>query len=273
MRRFGLAFMLVSALLHSSVSAAPKAELWRYWLPFAQQPTVTVDHSPWQHYLQRRVDVGDDGIARVDYAGTTPAERQGITAYLAQMQRVPVANLTRHQQRAYWINLYNAGTLAVVLEHYPVRSIRDIDTSPGLFADGPWGEKLFTITGQQVSLDDIEHRILRPIWRDNRLHYALNCASIGCPNLQRIAFTARNGEQLLETAAKTFVNHPRAVRVEDGKLYVSSIYKWFAEDFGDQEQAIVNHLRKYAEPALEAQLAGFTEIEDYAYDWALNAAR
>ncbi len=89
--------------------------------------------------------------------------------------------LRRAEQFPFWINLYNALTVKVVLDHYPVEIIRDIDISPGLFADGPWGKKLVTVEGEALSLDDIEHRILRPIWKDPRLHYVLNCAALGVP--------------------------------------------------------------------------------------------
>jgi Protein of unknown function, DUF547 len=87
-----------------------------------------------------------------------------------------------------------------------VASIRDIAISPGLFSVGPWGGKLIEVEGEPLSLDDIEHRILRPIWRDPRLHYAVNCAALGCPNLRSSAFTAANADILLETAASDYVN-------------------------------------------------------------------
>ena len=104
---------------------------------------------------------------------------------------------SRDEQLAYWINLYNALTVKVILDHYPVKSILDIDISPGWFSIGPWGKKLVAVEGVEISLDDIEHRILRPIWRDPRIHYALNCAAVGCPNLLREAFTGATAEVLL----------------------------------------------------------------------------
>ena len=122
------------------------------------------------------------------------------------MAAVRVSGLGRDEQCAYWINLYNALTLEVVLDHYPVDSIRDIDISPGLFSQGPWGKKLITVEGEQVSLNDIEHRILRPIWRDPRIHYAINCASLGCPNLQPRPFTGRTLDHALDLAAMRFVD-------------------------------------------------------------------
>lgn len=94
-----------------------------------------------------------------------------------------------------------------------------------------------------MSLDDIEHRILRPIWQDNRIHYALNCASLGCPNLAPVAYTAANTEALLERGAREYVNHPRGVSFEHGALVVSSLYLWFKADFGGGKDGIMRHIR------------------------------
>ncbi len=250
--------------------AAPRAELWEAWLPHAATATGEVDHRPWGAFLQRRVTTVSDGVNRVDYAAVSTEERQGLALYLETLQAVPVSALTRPQQRAYWINLYNAATVKVILDHYPVDSIRDIDISPGWFADGPWGSKLLEIQGRQVSLDDIEHRILRPIWKDPRLHYALNCASIGCPNLLPRAFTPPDTKQLLEQGAHDYVNHPRGAQVKNGALTVSSIYQWFKSDFGGTDQGVIEHLRHYAEPGLMQQLKAIEEIDDHRYDWSLN---
>ena len=137
-------------------------------------------------FLAQHLRTGEDGIARIGYGAVSDEDRKSLDAYIAALAGHPGSRraLNRAEQQAYWINLYNALTVQVILDHYPVESIRDIDISPGLFADGPWGKKLVTIEGEAVSLDDIEHRILRPIWKDPRIHYAVNCASIGCPNLQ-----------------------------------------------------------------------------------------
>ena len=160
--------------------------------------------------------------------------------------------------------------MTVVLDHYPVDGIRDIDISPGLFADGPWDKKLVEIEGEAVSLNDIEHRILRPVWRDPRIHYAVNCAAIGCPNLQPTAYTAANTDALLDEAARAYVNHPRGARVEDGKLIVSSIYVWFQDDFGGDNAGVIHHLTRHADAGLRTQLSGVASIYTHHYDWLLN---
>ena len=109
------------------------------------------------------------------------------------MSDLTITDYNKKEQLAYWINLYNSLTIKVVLEHYPVKSIKEIKLS-GIFKPGPWKKELVIIEGKKLSLDNIEHDILRPIWKDNRVHYAVNCASIGCPNLQNSAFTAKNSD-------------------------------------------------------------------------------
>jgi hypothetical protein len=232
--------------------------------------TVRVDHAPWRDFLRRHLVKASDSINRVDYAGVSVEEKSALQNYLDALQRLPVSRMTRAQQRAYWINLYNAGTVRLILEHYPVQSILDIDISPGWFSNGPWDSKLYNIEGRPVSLNDIEHRILRPIWQDPRIHYALNCASLGCPNLLAEPFTAAEGEQLLDQAARAFVNHPRGVHIDDTDLVVSSIYHWFKVDFGGSDQGVIDHLRRFAEAGLAARLGNIHKISGHQYDWSLN---
>lgn len=252
--------------------AAPKAELWQRWAASAPNK-AGIAHKDWDDFLGHYLKPGGDGIARVAYGAVTPADRQLLDGYLRKLQDVPIRKFSRPEQRAYWINLYNATTVKVILDHYPVESITRINISPGLFAKGPWKKKLLTVEGEPVSLDDIEHRILRPIWKDPRVHYAVNCASLGCPNLPPRAFTAGNGEALLDEGAKAYVNHPRGARVENGRLTVSSIYVWFQGDFGGGEAGVIKHLKKYAEPRLAKQLGEVDGIDDDVYDWTLNDAK
>lgn len=264
----GLALMAFSL----AALAAPKAEPWERWARNTQSK-VAIAHDEWNDFLSRYVKPGKDGINRVSYGAVSAADRRKLEAYLERLQAVPISTFSRAEQRAYWINLYNATTLKVVLDHYPVESITKINISPGLFAKGPWKKKLLTIEGESVSLDDIEHRILRPLWKDPRTHYSVNCASIGCPNLLPRAFTAAAMEAMLDEGARAYVNHPRGARVDNGKLVVSSIYVWFKSDFGGDDAGVIAHLKKYAEPALAKKLRGVDAIADDEYDWTLNDAK
>jgi hypothetical protein len=268
--RAAAAFVLMAFSL--AALAAPSANLWEKWSASAANK-VGIDHADWGAFLDKYVRPGKDGINRIAYGRVADADRKALDAYVERMSGVRITKFPRSEQRAYWTNLYNATTVKVVLDHYPVESITKIDISPGLFAKGPWKKKLLTIEGEAVSLDDIEHRILRPIWKDPRTHYSVNCASLGCPNLLPRAYTPGNMEQLLDEGARAYVNHPRGARVERGDLVVSSIYVWFASDFGGGDAGVIAHLSKYAEPALAKKLAAIDQIEDDEYDWSLNDSK
>jgi hypothetical protein len=270
MRARIVAFLL---LLTAPAAAAPKAEPWPRWERHDPAATVEIDHRPWHEFLQTHVVASSDGINRVPYGRIPRTQKEALDAYVARLAATPISHFAQPEQAAYWINLYNALTVKVVLDHYPIASIREIRISPGLFSVGPWGKKLIAVEGESLSLDDIEHRILRPVWRDPRLHYTVNCASLGCPNLAREAYTRANLEALLEAGARAYVNHPRGARLDGGRLTVSSIYVWFQEDFGGSDAGVVAHLRRYAAMPLAAPLADAARIAGHDYDWALNDAR
>jgi hypothetical protein len=268
------AFLLLLGLFSgpASVSGAPAAELWPRWQAHDTDSRIHVDHAGWDLILQRYVNANHpSGINRFIYSSVSPADRLRLEEYLREMQAVDVSGLNRSEQMAYWINLYNAMTVTLILGHYPVDSIRDIDISPGIFSNGPWDAKLLTVEGEKLSLNDIEHRILRPVWQDNRVHYAVNCASLGCPNLQPRAFTSQNLEVLLEKGAREFINHPRGVTFGTDRLLVSSIYFWFEADFGGSRKGIIEHLKKYLSTENLQKIDAVTSWKmRQQYDWRLN---
>jgi hypothetical protein len=259
-------------MVMSAVLAAPKADLWPRWRKHDPANTQKIDHSAWDRFLKRYLVASHpSGINRVRYGAVAPDDRAALKSYLRKLQSTPISNYNRSEQKAYWINLYNALTVEVILSRYPVASIMDINISPGLFARGPWGAKLLSVEGEKLSLDDIEHRILRPIWKDNRVHYAVNCASLSCPNLQPVAYTSDNLDLLLEQGARDYVNHPRGVAIKDGKLRVSSIYVWFQEDFGGSAEGLMEHWLKYANSTLAEILKNYSGGLEHHYDWRLNS--
>ncbi|MBW2506673.1 MAG: DUF547 domain-containing protein [Deltaproteobacteria bacterium] len=264
-------FMLSGPAAILEAYGAPAAELWPRWQTHDPNSVVIVDHANWGLLLRRYVVANHpSGINRFRYSSVSAGDHQALKNYLRMMQAVSVSALNRNEQKAYWINLYNALTVDVILDHYPIKTIRDIDISPGFFSNGPWDAKLLTIEGQKVSLNDIEHRILRPVWSDNRVHYAVNCASLGCPNLQPQPFTSHNLDMLLEKAARDYINHPRGLSFPSGKPRISSIYVWFKEDFGGSEEGIILHLEKYLTPEKLEELAAAKKKMSHHYDWDLN---
>lgn len=262
-------FLLLTA---GAAQAAPRADLWERWIAHDSGSTRRIDHSAWDGFLMRYVRIGADGVHGVAYGLVTPADRQALGAYIDGLSRLPISRYARPEQMAYWINLYNALLVRVVLDHYPVASVRDIGASAGAGRGGPWDGTRVEIEGALVSLDDIEHRILRPIWRDPRIHYALSCAAVGCPNLQPEPFEADRIERQLNQAAIAYINDPRCIQTVDDQLVVSSIYRWYQDDFGGSDRAVINHLMAYAEPGLAMSLQQFEEIVGDRFEWRLNDA-
>ena len=227
-----------------------------------------VDHGAWDAFLKKYIKTNSENLNLVDYGGVTADDKQALKTYLLALQSEDPTTLNRDEAMVYWINFYNALTIDVILDNYPVKSIRNIRS--GLRA-GPWQRDLAEVNGVALSLDNIEHGILRAFWDENRVHYAVNCASIGCPNLLARAWLAEDLEETLDAAARGYVNHPRGfARAGNGRTTASSIYNWFKEDFGGDDAGVIAHLKKYADEDTAAKLKGVTKIDRYDYDWALN---
>ena len=253
--------------------AAPASALVDpHWQRHDPASTHQVNHAPWAGFLDRYVALDPNGPNLVRYGAVDHADRTRLDTYLADLEATAVTTLARPEQLAYWLNLYNARTVAVVLDHYPIESIREVTYGRRAGA-GPWQEKLIAVEGRRLSLDDGEHGIVRPIFREPRIHYAVNCAALGCPDLQPEPFRADALEAQFDRAARAFVNDARGISVTTGgAVTASSIYNWFRADFGGSEAAVLDHLRDHAATDLRQLLDGITGIARYAYDWSLNDA-
>lgn len=265
-------FLLLLTGILFSTAQAKEAEPWPFWETHDANSTATIDHTAWDGLLKKYIQADGD-LNRFAYAKVSDTDKLQLKSYLQKLANTNIKTFSRPVQKAYWTNFYNALTIDVVLDAYPVDSIKDIDISPGLFSSGPWGKKLVTVAGKELSLDDMEHRILRPIWNTPLTHYTVNCASIGCPNLATSAFTGANIADMEASLAKQFINSARGAMVKNGDLTVSKIYQWFETDFGGSEQQVIQHLRKYATGNLATQLKSIDSIDDYEYDWSLNNSK
>jgi len=187
------------------------------------------------------------------------------------MEATDPRNYGRSEQMAFWINLYNAVTVKVVLDHPDERSIRAM--GGGFFSRGPWSDKLITVAGEELTLDDIEHRIMRPIWEDRRIHFALNCASKGCPELAARAYTAKYLPAMLDASEESYLGSKRAVMFDVNKeLVLSSIFDWYAADFAPDERSLLGYLADHSEGVIAGRLRAYRGPIRYQYDWSLNSS-
>jgi len=270
-----MALILMAGCTSIERLALPEASLGdAYWSRHDTASNAVIDHQPWQTFLDSYVATDAAGVNRVDYGAVSADDRATLERYLDTLQGVPIHQYRRDEQLAFWVNLYNAKTVAIVLDHYPVDSIRDIKLGEGLIVVGPWGAPTLRVSGRPLSLNDIEHAIIRPVWQDQRIHYVLNCAAAGCPNLGLKAYGGDSIDAAMTAAAKTYVNDPRGVHIEaDDKLRLSKIYAWFREDFGPDQRAVLDAIGQYAASPLQAELASRQRIDRFAYDWSLNDAK
>lgn len=236
---------------------------------FEETSRTRVDHAAWDNFLREYVRQDVQGINRVAYEDVTGEDRARLQDYLTKLEQTDVKALTRDEQLAFWINVYNAETVEVILQNYPVASIRDVND--GFLSFGPWDRPVTTIGGWSLTLNDIEHRIIRPVFDEPRIHYALNCAAAGCPNLMDRAWRPATLERDLAEAERAYVNNFRGVSVEpNGSLTLSKIYIWFQEDFGANEAEVLRRLQGVAEPELASAIAAQSRVGRYQYDWSLN---
>lgn len=230
---------------------------------------VVVDHSAWDAFLSKYTRKDAKGVNRVAYGGVSGADKKALQNYLASLQATDVTKLNRNEQYAFWLNLYNASTVNLGVKNFPIKSILEIKSN-ALDLKGPFNDNVAKVNGKKLTLDTIESGIVRPIWKDARLHYAFNCAAISCPNLGSKAYKGKTINAQLNSAARGYVNDPRGISIKNGEITASKIYFWYSGDFGKDEKAVLAHIKKFASADLKSALSGKTSIDNYEYDWALN---
>ncbi|WP_025742415.1 DUF547 domain-containing protein [Aquimarina pacifica] len=213
----------------------------------------TFDHSVWDQALV--LNVSPDG--RVNYTGFMRDSSQ-LYLYFSQLsENPPKENWTKQEKLAYWINAYNAYTIKLIIDSYPLKSIKDLDK--------PWDKKFFKIDGEWYSLNDLEHKILRK-FGDPRIHFAINCASVSCPVVWNKAYTGDNLDQALEEQTRKFINDPTRNYITEKVVSVSQIFSWFKKDFKINGGNVVDFINNYATVKITNQSSkGYKE-----YNWMLN---
>lgn len=237
-------------LLMGSVHSVSLAS--RYTSNSKPEIEFQIDHSKWDILLKRHVD--DAGNVNYKSFAKDIKLLQNYLDYLAM--NLPTDGAAKPQKLAYYINLYNAATVKLILDNYPTKSIKDIKN--------PWGKDIVQMGDEKISLGDLEHRILRKM-DEPRIHFAINCASYSCPKLLNTAFTATNLEKLLEQTAKDFINDPKRNVLTKEKASLSEIFNWYKKDF-TKNGSLIDYLNQYAAQKLTSN----TKISYLNYNWGLN---
>ncbi len=274
-----LAFALV-ACKHENQSVVDTPDDPRgVWFVNDPTSTASIDHSVWDDFLLKyhHQNPYGDRVNMIDYDNVKLDDLRSIQDYVSGLAKLPIGDYNRDEQYAYWMNMYNAAIVSMVVDRVVADGVATGSVlqirGPGLNVVGPWLKRVAAVYGKPVSFNDIEHYILRVAFIDMEMlvHYGINCASKGCPPLAARAHTAENWRDNLAEGAHQYINSPHGLRIEDGQLYTSKVYhSWFKEDFGGTDAAVIAHFMEYAEPELAEQLAGMTKIAGDHYDWRLN---
>lgn len=252
-----------------TMSSIPPPDTWRWLLRLFGPPRVklreayvddgaagTFDHGSFDDLLQRCVD--PDGF--VDYGGL--ARYSGILdGYLSRVATADYGALSRDEKLAFAINVYNAATLRLVVDHMPIASIRDIPSR------ARWRDRRWTVGGRRLSLEDIENRELRAKFADPRIHFAINCASVGCPKLRAAAFTGPRIDAELDGHTRDVHRGERWARLESGSIWLTRVYRWYEGDFVQAAGSIRDYAQRYTPDGLPVH-----RVRWLPYDWSLNAA-
>lgn len=234
----------------------------------AQSLKKTSRDSDWDLILKRYIIKKKPyGVNLFNYAALSKSadDLELLNNYLTSLEGMDPNLMLKNDAIAYYANLYNAVTVKLVTQNYKIKSIRKL----GLFNSGPWKRKIIKLNTELVSLDDIEHKILRSKYKSPYIHYMLNCASMSCPNLQVTSWKGDSLEVDQLAAAAEYINSSRAVALKKNALQLSSIYKWFKEDF-ENEGGVLDHILKHANKDLKNAIEKGVKIKSYNYDWTLN---
>ncbi|GAB5524442.1 MAG: hypothetical protein Roseis2KO_23140 [Roseivirga sp.] len=228
---------------------------------FAGSPTAP-DHSAWTKLLSKYVE--DNGL--VNYQGFIN-DKAALESYLETLSsNAPGDTWTENEKLAYWINAYNAFTVKLIVDNYPLKSIKDLNPTLSVpTVNTIWSKEWFQIGGQDFSLDRIEHKILRKDFEEPRIHFAVNCASISCPVLRPEAYTADKVDRQLDEQARIFLNDPTRNSITENRIEVSKIFSWFGGDF-KKGQSLLEFIDQYTKVDIDDK----AKVRFMKYDWNLN---
>ncbi len=262
----GLVVSLALLVLAGSPQAAPQNLSRRTWAELGGDAPL---YAPWARVLETYVD--EEGL--VDYAGLARTGRADLEAFMSVIAATDPSTFSEPEQIAFWINAYNATTVYQVVERYPLESVRDVGSLFGLV--GGFFKQPYPIAGQERTLDNVEHDILRPAYDDARIHWTLVCAAFGCPRLLRRPYVGADLDPLLTELSFEFMANERAIQIDEdtGTLHLSSYFDWYGGDFEAEAGDIVDYVLQYAPTEKAAWIRANRDrlrVRFLDYDWTLN---
>jgi len=220
-----------------------------------------VQHGEWDVLVKKHVS--KNGM--VDYQGFLKDKKQ-LQVYLDKLSaNRPTSKWSKNEKMAFWINAYNAFTVKLILDNYPIKSIKDIKRGIP-FVNSVWDIAFIPMGKEKIDLNYIEHTILRKEFKDPRIHAAINCASFSCPLLRNEAYYASRLDEQLNDAMRRFVNDSQRNQLDKSNIKISKIFSWFAGDFKLNGSSVVDYLNKYAKKRVQPN----AKIDFLEYQWELN---
>ena len=258
-----LVFCLLVGVFSPTSYSAPESELWPIWAKDNPDSTKQIPHQKWQDIIDRYLDVSaEDQIYRFDYGGISSDDKDKLESYIADLSGIDPRDYNKDEQLAYWINLYNASVVSIVLRVEPENSVRSVSRI--------WKRKRFKIARQKMSLADIEHGVIRPLSNDPRVNFGFFHGTVGAGNILPVAFTGDNLDALLEENVRSFITQSsRGVDIQGNTLQVSSMFDWYRSDFGGSDDDVKNFIKQYVSSEIASAIDQTTSIA-YQYDWELN---
>lgn len=259
---------VVTAVMIYDAKGFAKEPLGQKWAPGQQLSMDQIDHSVYNDLLKRYVD--QDGYVNYTAWKNSPSDRQALQKYLSHLSQASTSmQASRESQLAFWINAYNAVTLEGILQVYPTDSIRNHTAKIGGY--NIWDDLPLLVGSRAYSLNDIEHKVLRKMG-EPRIHFAIVCASVGCPRLLNVAYTPESVSQQLAMNTRDFFSRPQNFMVDkSGTMHVSSILDWFGDDFGSNQAKRFSYLQPYLpQEAQQHAVNPQVRVKFQKYDWSLN---
>jgi len=268
-RYLSLVFML---LFSGNAFSAPKSKLIEFWNDHEANSRIDVNHDDWQSILSEYVeDQHPSGISRFNYEAVTAADALKLKAYIDYLELLEPRQLNLAEAQAYWINLYNALLLDKVVDTYQEGSTRAVNRLlKGRLRSTNWGRNITKVALQNLSLDDIEHGILRPMWNDPRIHFVITSGALSGANIIKTAFNGDNNEELLEQSKLDFFSHQKSAYVDGKRIVLNSMFNWYRDDFATDKDSLLRYIRTNVSEEVRKSMEGLSRIR-YEYVWALNA--